>query len=56
MSNHLSNRKIKKLRKQGKIINPKVGHGHVVYSGYGTHKDKRLKSINKIVKEDLQIW
>lgn len=50
----MSKRKIKRLRKQGEINAPmpKLGMGHIVYSGAGKHENKKRKILKRISKRE----
>lgn len=57
MARKMSKNKAKRLRKQGdlKAPMPKVGHGHVVYSGFGKHENKRRKIMKRLEREEVRL-
>lgn len=52
----ISKRKARKMRREGDLNAPlpKLGRGHVVYSGAGTHENKKRKALKRIAREELR--
>jgi len=56
MAKKMSKTKAKRLRKQGKLNAPmpKLGMGHIVYSGAGKHENKKRKILRRIEKQECR--
>jgi len=56
MAKKMSKRKAKRLRREGAVNapQPKLGMGHIVYSGAGTHENKKRKALKRIAREELR--
>lgn len=52
----ISKRKARKMRREGRFDAPmpKLGMGHIVYSGAGKHENKKRKILKRIARDDLQ--
>jgi len=52
----MSKRKVRRLRREGslKAPQPKLGIGHVVYSGAGKHENKKRKILKRVAREESQ--
>jgi hypothetical protein len=54
----MSKRKARRLRKAKELGAPlaQVGHGHIHYSGFGQHENKRAKALKRLRENHNDGW